>query len=69
MHIPSDEEATVILQPKLQSVSATVLDEFFDELAKDDALADVASKLRKTILDDGVFAEPAIRAILFPDAA
>jgi hypothetical protein len=52
----------------VKSVSATILGEFFDELAKDESLTDIAMKLRKTVLDEGVFAEPAIRAALFPDA-
>lgn len=54
---------------KVTTVSATILGQFFDELAKDESLSEVAPKLRKIVLDDGVFAEPAIRAALFPDAS
>jgi hypothetical protein len=54
---------------QVKSVAAGILDEFFDELAKEDGLADIAAGLRKTVFDDGVFAEPAIRAAMFPDAS
>jgi hypothetical protein len=53
---------------KIDSVAGAVLTTFFDELAKCDDLADIAANLRKIVLDDGVFAEPALRAVLFPDA-
>lgn len=53
---------------KIGTVAGAVLTTFFDELAKRDDLADIAANLRKIVLDDGVFAEPALRAILFPDA-
>lgn len=53
---------------KVATVSATILGQFFDALEKDETLSEVTSKLRKAVLDDGVFAEPAIRAALFPDA-
>ena len=49
------------------SVSSVILGEFFSELAKDDTLADVAKRLRKTVLEDGVFAEAVVRSALFPD--
>ena len=49
------------------TVAKTVLSSFFDELAKTDELSETASCLRKAVLDDGVFAEAAIRAALFPD--
>ena len=49
------------------TVARSVLSEFFDELTKVEGLAEIAPKLRKVVLDDGVFAEPAIRAALFPD--
>jgi len=68
MTTPADKEMDEALRQKVKSVSATILGEFFDELAKDQSLADVASKLRKTVLDESVFAESAIRAALFPDA-
>lgn len=54
---------------QVKSVSAGILGEFFDILAKEDGLADIAVSLRKTVLDDGIFAEPAIRAAMFPEAS
>ncbi|CAL1691129.1 hypothetical protein MMB232_01264 [Brevundimonas subvibrioides] len=55
--------------PVLPTVTSSVLGSFFDALAKEDDLADLAADLRKLVLDDGVFAEPAIRTVLFPDAS
>lgn len=54
---------------KVKSVAATILGEFFDALEKEEGLAEVAPRLRKVVLDDGIFAEPSIRAALFPDAS
>lgn len=53
----------------LPTVTSSVLGSFFDALAKEDGLADLATDLRKLVLDDGVFAEPAIRTVMFPDAS
>lgn len=50
------------------TVAGTVLSTFFDELEKADGLKEEAAKLRKLVLEEGVMAEPAIRAILFPEA-
>lgn len=52
----------------VKSVSANILDEFFAVLGKETGFVEITPRLRKLILDDGVFAEPAIRAALFPDA-
>lgn len=53
----------------VKTVSAAILGEFFDELAKEERLGDVSARLRKTVLDDGIFAEPSIRAAMFPEAS
>ncbi len=53
----------------LPTVTSSVLGAFFDALAHDGDLADLAVDLRKLVLDDGVFSEPAIRAAMFPDAS
>ena len=50
------------------TVASGVLSAFFDQLEKTDDLKDRGFKLRALVLGDGVMAEPAIRAILFPDA-
>lgn len=50
------------------TVASGVLGAFFDELEKNEDLKDKAGELRALVLGDGVMAEPAIRAILFPDA-
>jgi hypothetical protein len=52
----------------VMTVVRSVLSEFFDELTKVEGLVEIAPNLRKVVLDDGVFAEPAIRAALFPDS-
>jgi hypothetical protein len=54
---------------KVKSVAATILGEFFDVLEKEEGLSELAPNLRKLVLEDGVFAEPSIRAALFPDAS
>ena len=53
---------------KVGTVASAVLTTFFDALATTDDLADIVANLKKIVLDDGVFAEPAVRAALFPDA-
>ncbi|MBU2326189.1 MAG: hypothetical protein KJ755_02335 [Alphaproteobacteria bacterium] len=54
---------------KVKSVAATILGEFFDALQAEEGFEDVANRLRKVVLEDGVFAEPSIRTALFPDAS
>ena len=60
---PESEES-----PKVTSVATTVLTAFFDELSKLEDYAETAVNLKKLVLEDGVFAEPSVRAALFPDA-
>lgn len=67
MNIITDEAAEP--PAKVKSVSAAILGEFFDTLEKEEGLAEVAPRLRKAVLDDGLFAEPSIRAALFPDVS
>ncbi len=50
------------------TVASGVIGTFFDELEKTESLKDKAGRLRALVLGEGVMAEPAIRAILFPDA-
>lgn len=54
---------------KVKTVAAGILGEFFDALAAEEGLGDVAPRLRKVVLDDGIFAEPSIRAAMFPEAS
>ncbi|MEH6677540.1 hypothetical protein [Phenylobacterium sp.] len=49
------------------TVAGAVLASFFDALEKADGLSDVAARLRKVVMEDGVMAEPAIRQALFPN--
>lgn len=67
MAITTEEQAEP--PAKVKSVAANILGDFFDALAKEEGLAEMAPRLRKVVLDDGVFAEPSIRAALFPDAS
>src|SRR3546814_19611945 len=53
---------------KVGTVAGAVLATFFDAVATTSDLADIAANLRKILLEDGVFAEPAVRADLFPAA-
>ena len=50
------------------TVSKAVLGAFLEDVAKNEGFEDVASTLKKVVIEDGVFAEPAIRAAIFPDA-
>ena len=69
MDTTAEEDTAAEPPAKVKSVAATILGEFFDALEKEEGLAEVAPRLRKVVLDDGVFAEPSIRAALFPDAS
>jgi hypothetical protein len=68
MEISSTQTDAEECGAQVATVSESILMQFFDELAKDESLSEIAPNLRKTVLDDGVFAEPAIRAAIFPDA-
>jgi hypothetical protein len=47
------------------SVAHTVLDAFFKALGETEGYADVAQRLRDTVLNKGSFAETAIKAAIF----
>lgn len=64
-----DDDQAVGPPAKVKSVAANILSEFFDALEKEEGFDEIAPKLRKIVLEDGVFAEPSIRAALFPDAS
>jgi len=55
-------------QIRVTTVAGAVLSSFFDELARVDDFDECAGQLRKLVLVDGVFAEPAVRNALFPDS-
>lgn len=69
MDTTEDEGQAAEPPAKVKSVAATILGEFFDTLEKEEGFGDIAPKLRKVVLEEGVFAEPSIRAALFPDAS
>ena len=60
---PVDDAAPVA------TVAGGVLGTFFDELEKSEELKETAGKLRALVLGEGIMAEPAIRAVLFPEAS
>lgn len=64
---PAQEQLHDDVAP-VATVASGVLGAFFDELEKTEGLTEKANKLRALVLGDGVMAEPAVRAILFPDA-
>jgi len=64
-----DEDPMEDSLTKVPTVASAILGQFFDELAKDEELGKVASKLRKVVLDEGAFDEPSIRAAIFSDAS
>ena len=49
------------------TVAGGVLSAFFDELEKSEDLKETAGKMRALVLGEGIMAEPAIRAVLFPE--
>lgn len=49
------------------TVAKAVLGEFLEDIAKIEGFKDVAANLSKVVIEDGVFAEPAIRAAIFPE--
>lgn len=53
---------------RVTTVAGAVLSSFFDELARVDDFGECAEQLRKLVLVDGVFAEPAMRNAMFPDS-
>ena len=67
MPSPEDQAAAGEPSAKVATVAASVLTAFIDELEATPALSDVASRLRKTILVDGLLGEPAINAAIFPE--
>lgn len=69
MDTTEDQDKTTQPPAKVKSVSATILDEFFDALEQKEGFSDIAPRLRKVVLEDSAFAEPSIRAALFPDAS
>lgn len=63
---PSKEEPATAPVATM-TVVQSALSKFLDELGKTEGFSEIAPKLRKVILDDGVFAEPPIRIALFSD--
>lgn len=69
MESTEENDEGVDAPEKVKSVAATILSEFFDNLGREEGFGEIAPRLRKVVLEDGVFAEPSIRAALFPDAS
>lgn len=62
---PADADHAV----PVATVAGGVLGAFFDELEKSEDLKETAGKMRALVLGEGIMAEPAIRAALFPEAS
>ncbi|TXL76396.1 hypothetical protein FHP25_12165 [Vineibacter terrae] len=69
MSTTADKDEAIKPPANVKSVAANILDEFFAALEKEEGLGEVAQRLRKVVLEDGIFAEPAVRVALFPDAS
>jgi len=65
---PSDQLESGGAQVRVTTVAGAVLSSFFDELSRVDDFRECAEQLKKLVLVDGVFAEPAVRNALFPDS-
>lgn len=49
------------------TVAERILTAAFDQMAAEEGLVEVTLRLRKLVLDDRVFADPALRAAMFAD--
>lgn len=65
---PSDQNTRDDEQVRVPTVASAVLSSFFEELARVEDFGESSEHLRKLVLVDGVFAEPAVRNALFPDS-
>jgi len=61
---PADGDAAA----PVATVASDVLGAFFDELEKSEDFKETGSKMRALVLGEGIMAEPAVRAVLFPEA-
>ncbi|MDB5466921.1 MAG: hypothetical protein JWQ46_1683 [Phenylobacterium sp.] len=62
----SEESASTGTTPS--SVAHGVLESFFKRLGETDGYTDVAVRLRKVVVEDGNFAEAALRTAIFGDS-
>ena len=69
MQAEIDEAEEKIEAGDVATVARSVLSLFFNKLAVTDGFAEVAPKLRATVLDKGQFSEAAIKAAMFPDGS
>lgn len=69
MDTTENKEGATAPSVNTKSVAANILGEFFEVLQAEEGFEEVTTRLRKVVLEDGVFAEPSIRAALFPDAS
>ncbi len=69
MRAENDEAADEMKAGEVATVARSVLSLFFDKLAVTDGFAEIAPKLRATVLDKGQFSEAAIKAAMFPDGS
>jgi hypothetical protein len=64
----AEEQEIVAEGEEVTTVARSILSTYFAELAQVDGFTDIAARLRKVVLDDGVFADAQLRAALFDDA-
>jgi hypothetical protein len=69
LNTTEDQDEAAEPPAKVKSVAATILGEFFDALEKKEGFGEITPRLRKVVLEDGVFTESSIRTALFPDAS
>jgi hypothetical protein len=49
------------------SVAQSVFEKYFTELSKAEGFAEIAPRLKKVVMEDGVFSDAVIRAAMFPE--
>lgn len=69
MDTTEDQDEAAALPAKVKVVATTIFGEFFYTLENEEGVGKITPRLRKVVLEDGVFAEPSIRAALFPETS
>lgn len=53
--------------PQTATVAQAVFQKYFEELAKTEGFAEIAPRLKKVVMEDGVLSDTAIKSAMFPE--
>jgi hypothetical protein len=62
-----EEEAGESAEPVVSTVAHRILNQFFDDLQAIEGFQEIAGRLHEAVLDNGSYAEAAIRRAMFGD--